>query len=74
MFLDLHIATKNDKGTDETRKALFKLYYPDMKDAAETLQEELKRRVIEDPNKIMKMGVKGDRLDPSTASALLNKS
>lgn len=74
MQLNLSVATKNDKALDEARKSLFKLYYPDIKDSSETLAEELKRRVIEDPNKIMKMGLKGEKLDPSTVNALLNKS
>jgi hypothetical protein len=74
MYIEIYSSIKNDKELDKIRKELFKLYYPDSKDSSETLAEELKRRIIEDPNKIMKMGVKGEKLDPSTVNALLNKS
>jgi hypothetical protein len=74
MYIEIYSSMKNDKELDKTRKELFKLYYPDSKDSSETLAEELKRRIIEDPNKVVKMGIKGEKLDPLTVNALLNKS
>lgn len=75
MFINLHTAQKNDKGLDETRKALFKLYYPDMKDNSETLMEEMQKRIVNDPNKTMRIGANTDqKLDPVAANRLLNKS
>ncbi len=75
IFINLHTTQKNDKGLDETRKALFKLYYPDMKDDSESLMEEMQKRIINDPNKTMRIGAKTDKkLDPAAANRLLNKS
>lgn len=75
VFIQVHLNKKNDKALDETKKALFKLYYPDIKDASESLAEELQRRVVEDPNKVMKIGADtSKKIDPLTANHLLNKS
>lgn len=74
LFINLHLKNDNTKALNETRKALFSLYYPDSKDASETLMEEMQRRIVDDPKKTIKMGIKSDKkLDPVLANRLLNK-
>ena len=73
-MLDIHLTTKSEKGIEENRKHLFKLYFPDVKDSSETLMEE-GIKLFKDPNTTMRMGAtdKKKKINPLVANSLLNK-